>query len=184
MRIFVLLLVSAFTRRWETFPPVSCHTICCVDTHLHVDVAVEVNTWTALHFSLTLRTQIDFNHFKSIAESVILVLIFTYKLSYLISLVIYRNSIYSVVADILITSSWTRRWEELGRRINLISSIKTSHLSLPDSFLQPTTGIISSIIFYLQSRFATCWLSFVLGRLLIFSFILVSINSLYVSGYS
>ena len=109
MRIFVLLLVSAFTRRWETFPPVSCHTICCVDTHLHVDVAVEVNTWTALHFLLTLRTQIDFNHFKSIAESVILVLIFPYKLSYFISLVVYRNSIYSVVADILITISYFHR---------------------------------------------------------------------------
>ena len=38
------LLVSALTRRWETFPPVSCHTICRVNIHIHVAVAVEVDT--------------------------------------------------------------------------------------------------------------------------------------------
>ena len=38
------------------------------------------------------------------------------------------------------------KWEELGRRINMISFIKTSHLFLSDSFLQATTGFISSLI--------------------------------------
>ncbi len=45
-------LVSALTRRRETFLPVSCHTICYVDIHFHVAVAVEIITLTALHIHL------------------------------------------------------------------------------------------------------------------------------------